>query len=205
MSDTFSAEEAALTEAASRALSAKGDEGVSVAEILTEAGLSTRAFYRHFRSKDELLLAMLRADGERFADELAGRVARASNPTEALETWIDQMLALGYDPRRLRRLQVMSSAEARRAAGYGAERARISAALQEVLAEILRRGFDEGSFPATSPQADARAIHSIVSQLIDDRAFGSPIPNRDEARRHTLDFALRAVGALARQPSQGVP
>src|SRR5947208_11392984 len=35
-----------------------------VSEIVKEAGLSNQAFYRHFRSKDELLLA-LRDDGLR--------------------------------------------------------------------------------------------------------------------------------------------
>jgi len=42
----------------------------SVADILDEAQLSTRAFYRHFDSKDALLRAMYRRDAESVARRL---------------------------------------------------------------------------------------------------------------------------------------
>src|SRR5947199_263952 len=60
-------EERALVEAAHRAMRRNGFSGATVADILAEAGLSTRAFYRHFASKDELLLAMYRRDSSAVA------------------------------------------------------------------------------------------------------------------------------------------
>ena len=41
--------------------------------------MSTRAFYRHFESKDELFLAMLRQE----ADALAGRLDRIADEAPA--------------------------------------------------------------------------------------------------------------------------
>jgi TetR/AcrR family transcriptional repressor of nem operon len=46
----------ALLEAAARLLRAKGLAGAGVAEICREAGLTHGAFYRHFPSKDALIL-----------------------------------------------------------------------------------------------------------------------------------------------------
>ena len=45
---------------------------VSVQEILESAELSTRAFYRHFSSKDELVLSMYRSDNERVSARVVG-------------------------------------------------------------------------------------------------------------------------------------
>ncbi|MCW2688232.1 MAG: betI 13, partial [Mycobacterium sp.] len=47
-----------IIEAAYACLSAPHEGPVPVAAILEEAGVSTRAFYRHFGSKDEMFLAM---------------------------------------------------------------------------------------------------------------------------------------------------
>ena len=61
-----------IIDAAYSCLSSPHEGPVSVAAILAGAGLSTRAFYRHFTSKDELFLAMLKRD----SDAVAGRLRR---------------------------------------------------------------------------------------------------------------------------------
>ena len=53
-------ERSRIIEAAYRCLVDSGGGGLSVTGVLNAAGLSTRAFYRHFDSKDALLLAMFR-------------------------------------------------------------------------------------------------------------------------------------------------
>ncbi|HME49084.1 helix-turn-helix domain-containing protein, partial [Mycobacterium sp.] len=72
-------ERASIIDAAYACLASPHPGPVSVAAILEAAGMSTRAFYRHFQSKDELFLAMLRRDADavtrrlrRIADETAG-------------------------------------------------------------------------------------------------------------------------------------
>jgi len=57
---------------ASRRLRGEGLGGAPVAEVMRETGLTHGGFYRHFKSKDELLLESLRAAFRDFAGKLAG-------------------------------------------------------------------------------------------------------------------------------------
>ncbi|WP_242419241.1 helix-turn-helix domain-containing protein, partial [Frankia sp. CpI1-P] len=54
-----------MIRAAYRVLARADSGSVTVSEILTEAQLSTRSFYRHFKSKDQLLLSMFEEESER--------------------------------------------------------------------------------------------------------------------------------------------
>ncbi len=50
-----------IVAAASRLIRERGLEGASVAQVMTEAGLTHGGFYRHFETKDALLAEALRA------------------------------------------------------------------------------------------------------------------------------------------------
>ncbi|MGQ0823453.1 MAG: TetR/AcrR family transcriptional regulator [Actinomycetota bacterium] len=64
-----------------------------VREIVREAELSNQAFYRHFASRDALLLAVL-ADGRRqLVEYLAHRMARADDPTLQLTRFVEGVMA----------------------------------------------------------------------------------------------------------------
>ena len=65
---------------------------------MQEAGLSNQAFYRHFASKDALLLAVL-ADGQRqlVGVPRAGGSRSASDPTEQVQRWISGVMAQARD------------------------------------------------------------------------------------------------------------
>src|SRR5688572_9325376 len=92
----------AVVRAGLAVLARVGVEGLTVAEVLNEAGLSTRAFYRHFHSKDELLLAIYERDATATRERLRARLVKARSPQLAIEAWIDEMLALAFDARRAR-------------------------------------------------------------------------------------------------------
>src|SRR5688572_9438746 len=88
------AEVQALVDAGLEVLARRGEAKLTVAEVLSEAHLSTRAFYRHFRSRDELVLAVYEHESERTGDRLAERVAAAPDPAAAVRVWIDETLTL---------------------------------------------------------------------------------------------------------------
>ncbi len=168
---------------------------IPVAEILARAGLSTRAFYRHFASKDELFLAMLRQE----ADELAGRLDHIADelpgdPVKQLAAWVETMFALAFDPQRRMHLTVIDSDEVRAAKGYRETRERLHAERERSLERILERGRDGGSFPLTDPHRDAVAISAVVSRELTISAPGSE-QDLLRARARVIDFALRALGA----------
>ena len=111
-------ERADIIDAAYACLSSPHQGPVSVAAILDAAGLSTRAFYRQFASKDDLFLAMLRRDSEAVLRRLR-RVAQHDGGTEAqLRAWIDCLLGLAYHPRMRAHVVVLDSDEVRVAKGY---------------------------------------------------------------------------------------
>ena len=184
-----------IIEAAYGCLSAPHSGPIPVAAILQRAGVSTRAFYRHFESKDELFLAMLRQESDALADRLDQIVEQASGaPVDQLKAWIGQMFGWVQDAQLRMHLIVIDSDEVRAAKGYRETRERAHADRERSLVEILRRGKEDGSFPLADPERDAIAISAVVSREMTSQ---SPDDERQLQRSlaRVLDFALRALGA----------
>lgn len=190
------AEARSLIEAALAVLRRHGAAGLTVAEVLAEAGLSTRAFYRHFASKDELLVALFDADNEVVRGRVDAAIDAAPDPRAALVAWIDQQLALAYAPRRSRRTQVLWAEGRRLQLEFPAEFERIFAAVLAPLDRLLAAGRANGAFPTTDPARDARSIHAVTWDLVEARLAGDPT-DLASARAQILRFCLPALGAHA--------
>jgi AcrR family transcriptional regulator len=167
---------------------------IRVSEICAEAGLSTRSFYRHFKSKDDLLLAMFQAEMQRVEDELAERMERSANPAAAVGCWVRFTLALTFDPRRRKRALIMKSPDVTRAAGYAASLARIQERHRVPLVLALRAGAADGSFRHTDPSNDAAMIQDIVTSVMARRRDGVEEGDAESALTTVLDFLSRAIG-----------
>ncbi len=167
----------------------------AVADILREADLSTRSFYRHFGSKDQLLCALFRREADAAATRLWAKVDAAASPQEALHAWIDEILSFGHDPTKAARIGVLGSPGAMKAEGYVDEMRHASAVLAAPLEALLRAGAADGSFPLADPPADAALIRSVVWAAADlnparDRALAPA-----DAARQVRSFCERALGA----------
>src|SRR6476469_2947122 len=77
--EKYRAEKEQIVRAAYELTQRDGSKETSVHDVLHAAGLSTRAFYRHFRSRDELVLEMYRVDCDRVNATVASAVASASD------------------------------------------------------------------------------------------------------------------------------
>lgn len=72
-----------ILEVAERLFYAEGYRAVGVDRLIAEADVAKATFYRHFRTKDDLLVAVLEARDARFRAWLAGRVeALAGDPRD---------------------------------------------------------------------------------------------------------------------------
>jgi AcrR family transcriptional regulator len=185
-----------IIEAAYTCLAEPHSGAIPVAAILQRAGVSTRAFYRHFESKDELFLAMLRQE----TDALAGRLERITAdpsrcPAHQLKAWIDEMFELMSDAQVLLHLTVIDSYEVRAAKGYRETREQSHVDRERSLVEILRRGCHDGSFPLTDPDRDAVSISAVVSRVMMSLS-PDDVDGLHQAQSRVLDFALRALGAI---------
>jgi AcrR family transcriptional regulator len=184
-----------IIEAAYTCLAEPHSGAIPVAAILQRAGVSTRAFYRHFESKDELFLAMLREE----TDALAARLDRicadvAAGPAEQLKEWIVGMFGLIHDDKTRLHFTVIDSDEVRAAKGYRETREQAHADRERSLVEILRRGRADGSFPLADPEHDAFAINALISRVMISQSYDDHEGLR-RAQAQILDFALRAIGA----------
>lgn len=81
-----------ILRAAARAIRKHGYEGVGVADVMKEAGLTHGGFYAHFASRDALLAEAAEHAGIESVENLSRAVARAK-PGEELMTLVDSYLA----------------------------------------------------------------------------------------------------------------
>jgi AcrR family transcriptional regulator len=179
--------------AASTALRAHGVRGLSVAAVLDRAGLSTRAFYRHFASKDELVGAVFLETARIEKRRLKRRMTAATTEIEAVAAWIDGRLDLAFDENigsDLRRLSLEAQSQTFASPGL------IQPAYAEMLApliEVLQRGLRNGVFRDVEPVTGAQFIHGVVWVGI-DRQWTTGACERDELRQRILHFVLRGLG-----------
>ncbi len=81
-----------LIETASRLFNEHGYHATGIDRILAEAGVAKMTLYNHFRSKDELILAVLRRRDETFRNTLIRTVERlADTPRERLVAIFDAL------------------------------------------------------------------------------------------------------------------
>ncbi len=183
----------AIVAAASKSVREQGVRGLSISAVLDRAQLSTRAFYRHFGSKDELVatvfLEMARVETRR----LSKKMAKAATPVEAVAAWIDGRLDLAFDDNiksDLRQLsieaqsQIFASPELIQPA---------YAEMLEPLIEQLQRGLDDGTFQDIDPAADAQSIQGVVWACT-ERNWATIDDERSNARRTAFQFCLRGLG-----------
>jgi AcrR family transcriptional regulator len=183
-----------LLDAALIVMERNGYVDASVVEILREANLSTRSFYRHFESKDQLLCALYRREAQAVAARLSTKVEAAGTPRDALEAWIDEVLSLGHDRAKAARLQLLTSRGAMKADGYADATRDASQLLLAPLEQLLAEGAADGSFPLADPRADAALIQAVVWAAAGlNPARARPVSGA-EAARQVRSFCERALG-----------
>ena len=188
------AERDLILRAALEVLRRNDGEEATVADILEAAGLSTRAFYRHFETKEDVIRSLYERDTESFGAHLRRRVDAAPDPGEALAVWVYEMLGLAYDRRRAERVSALSSPMVLRVvAGTPAQRMGVDL-LVLPLRSVLADGVAAGLFPAAHPQSDSLTIRAITMEAINWARTEEVKLSRREATDHVLRFTRAALG-----------
>jgi AcrR family transcriptional regulator len=182
-----------LLAAAETVLGRAGYGGLRVDDVLAEAGLSTRAFYRHFRGKSELFLAVFDREMVRADERLQAKVGAADGPEQQVRAWIEASLALAFDPRLARRTRLFLVERHVVATEFPAEVQRCVRLLLAPLEEAIAAGRAAGGFPAADPAADALAIHHLCAGLTTDRLLGVSTVARRDAVALVERFALTTL------------
>jgi AcrR family transcriptional regulator len=165
-------ERAAIIRAAHRLMGAGTGGTTPIEDILRGAGVNRRTFYRHFSSKDALVLAMQHEAGELVRESLWSATDRAADGHAAVVAWIEEFLSIGWDTRRLREGRTFLAPEVGLVAGVAAAMEDIHARHRSVLEAALRRARADQTLPAVTPERDAFAIHAVVLRCLEMRARG---------------------------------
>ena len=193
----YSAETEKLVQAALALIREQGELEPPVAAIVRKARLSNQAFYRHFRSKHELLVAVLDHGIALLEAYLGERMAAAPNATERVRAWLRGMLEQALHARGAEATRPFALARSQLARHYPEEVAaserRLTALVREAIGEAKRAG----ELPHADPEADSEALYHLAMGWLETRLLEDDPAERAQAKRLEA-FAMAGLRAGSR-------
>ena len=191
-------------DAAYEILDEAGLEGLTIRAVLSRAGLSRRAFYERFESKDDLVLAVFEETILRAARLFAENVAKIENPLDRLQM-IVKFIVIGKS------MQPGTTSNDRRSAALSREHLRLAesrpaelkAALQpliDLIQQQLTEGMEAGVVREGDPKRLATLFYNLVSttvhtELLTAEDIGVDHETKKQLADDVWDFCRRAVAA----------
>jgi AcrR family transcriptional regulator len=183
-----------LIQAGVEEIKERGNVDPRVADIVRRAGLSNKAFYRHFRSKEELLVAVLDDSLRKRMAEFETRLAEQSSHRDRVRVWLWCVLEQAIDPAHAALTRPLLVYQARLAEHLGQQVLAHRQRLQGLLRQLLEEARASGELPGVDPEADAEAVYFLAVGWMQGRIHSSPsdTPSREEAAR-IVEFAIRGL------------
>jgi len=183
----------AILSAASTLVREEGVSALSIAQVLSRAQLSTRAFYRHFDSRDQLVSALFLelARGEML--RLREGMDATADPVRAVAAWIDGRLDLAFNDEIQSDLRKMSL-EAQSQMFAAPEL--VGPAYREMLRPLVAQlalGTELGLFSGVDPDHEALSIQGVVWSNV-ERQWAAAGCDLSELRGRVQRFCLRGLG-----------
>jgi uncharacterized protein (TIGR00369 family) len=172
-----------------------GRTDFTVQEVVARSKTSLRAFYQHFSSKDELLIALLERTMAQ-STEVWRAETTGLDSTAAIKLIIDRISAEPESSTQDSLNRAMNLYNQHLSETRPRDYAQVLSPLHDLLRDVIQRGVTEGVF---RPNLDVGPAAAIVMQTIlgalrlhwlGAELTGSPI---DAA--HLYDFCVRALGA----------
>jgi TetR/AcrR family transcriptional regulator len=173
-------------------------QDATIPAIVARAGMSTKTFYRHFASRDELLFAVLEEELSLGARSITRALAVSDDPVERLRIYIEAYLKLpsGYASSEARRTRIQENQRLR--AVDPARAAEASAGLYGALAGIVSELVSAERVRDIEPALMTRSILHVLGGHLVDLAFA----DRSDAHADVIEHALRVCfGMLGLPPA----
>ena len=170
----------------------KGSEKTSMQDIAQTAGISKGAIYHHFKSKDEIVLAVMSSRQELMEEEMKQWLKATENLTgrEQLQTIIKSNLG----SQTARAIDGIILGEYEKDAGFiltmMRDNLRIGAS---VVSDIIKKGMADGSIQTQYPDQAAEVFLLLVNFWMNETVFESD-PEKLPERIHFLQFMMTSVG-----------
>jgi AcrR family transcriptional regulator len=192
---TYSDEVARLIRAAVNVMqrSDSSNPTVSVSQTVTEAGLSNQAFYRHFQSKDEFLLAILDDGLRQLLVYLEHEIAKATSPLEKIQRWVHGVLAqsMHHDAAEPTRAVLANSSHL--LYSHPEEFRRCEEVIERPLRLALQEGEASGVLAPLDLDRDISAIYRLTMGSMEVSLARSQPPGTEDVE-HLMRLIFRALG-----------
>ncbi|GIW42961.1 MAG: TetR family transcriptional regulator [Candidatus Binatia bacterium] len=156
-----------ILEAAERVFADRGFTAATMQEVGKRARLSMGTIYSVFRSKEELLYAVLEQRGTEILELVRKAAAREGSPADAfLELVRDYVGYFSTHPDFLRMHLRLGAAWMHSPENGAGKRAEVWAEIQRLQASIFARGIREGVFVEADPLLLARLFSAVNQTLL---------------------------------------
>ena len=186
----------AILSAAAEIVREEGVGALSIAQVLSRSELSTRALYRHFDSKDQLVSALFLEMAHVEMLRLRQLIDAAPDPVRAVAAWIDGRLDLAFNDQIRSDLRKMSlEAQSQMFAAPDL----VGPAYDEILrplVEQLGHGAELGLFTEIDPDNEALSIQGVVWSNV-ERQWADVGCDLSALRNRVQRFCLRGLGVDA--------
>ena len=175
-----------ILDTAARVIRRAGFQGVGVADIMKEAGLTHGGFYAHFPSRDALMAEALAHAGRQSAE----RIARGNATREARGASAFRALVEGYLSERHLSGTENGCAVAALASEMPRQSAEVrAAATQRVrnLIDLVAQALPEGADPGRAPAVASQLVGALqLARALGDNAEGRALlaANREALLAH---------------------
>jgi uncharacterized protein (TIGR00369 family) len=172
-----------------------GRTDFTVQEVVARSKTSLRAFYQHFSSKDELLLALF--DRTMAQSTRAWRAETAElESTAAMKLVIDRISAQPESSTQDSLNRALSLYNQHLAETRPRDYARVLSPLHQLISDIVQRGITEGVFqPALDVGSAAAIIMQTVLGALRLHSLGAELTGAPIDAAQLYDFCIRALGA----------
>ncbi len=191
---TYLTEVQALIGAARRVMQSSGSVEPRVSEIVREAGLSNQAFYRHFRSKHELLLAVLTDGYEQLVSYLGQRMAAETSALGQIRRWIEGIVIQAAQPEAAEAARIFVVNGVRLADQFPQESNQSVEQIKALLRAAIAEAAACGELPGADPERDTEALYQLAMGWMQQKILARARPSRADVE-HVVRFALRGLRA----------
>lgn len=171
-----------LVQAARDLANESGSAAFTVAQVTAEAELSLKSFYRCFRGKDELLIALIAADTRLGADLLAARIGDCEG-ADAIHAFVTELFALVSIPEAKGYAGLLVREYLRLNEHYGDELLAALSPLLDLLASLL---------DTEQPERDALTMFGVLLGGIYEVVVGR-VPDTRTYAEYLYGFCTRGV------------
>ncbi|MEV0708118.1 TetR/AcrR family transcriptional regulator [Nocardia aurea] len=193
-----SVEQAKVIVAAARRLLQTEGATLTTQELSKEAGIALQTFYRHFPSKDQLLLAVFEDFVSERLAELEAGARDLPDPVHRLRFYIEGVLRSVAEPGGVGQ-RFVTAEHWRLHQLFPVEMQQVNQPYADLIERELRAAAEAGSLRPNDPATDAWLVMKLVMSVVHHVAF-APMEDGADVIERVWAFCLSAFGG---SPSGG--